>query len=103
MQEYPIKRGLSKDLDARIVSELKNSFGVEPEKTPNGYRIRTGALLRLDVMAGADGKSVVIDTESDINASDKVILDTNKKYRKYLDAVTGFSTKERVKRAKSVE
>jgi hypothetical protein len=103
MQEYPIKRGLTKDLDARIATELKNSFGIEPEKTPKGYRIRTGALIRLDVMIGTGGKSVVIDTESDINSSDVVILDTNKRYRKYLDAVTGFSTKERVKRSKSVE
>ena len=103
MQEYPIKRGLTKDLDARIVTELKNCFGVEPEKTSHGYRIRTGALLRLDVKVGTDGKSVVIDTESDINSSDAVILDTNKRYRRYLDAITGFSTKERVKRSKSVE
>lgn len=103
MQEYPIKRGLTKDLDARIVMELRNSFGVEPEKTPQGYRIRTGALIRLDVKIGPDGKSVIIDTESDINAGDDVILDTNKRYRRYLDAITGFSTKERVKRAKSVE
>ena len=103
MQEYPIKRGLTKDLDARIVTELRNGFGVEPEKTLKGYRIRAGALIRLDVMISPDGKSVVIDTESDINASDAVILDTNKRYRRYLDAVTGFSTKERVKRAKSVE
>jgi hypothetical protein len=103
MQEYPVKRGLTKDLDTRIVTELKNSFGAEPEKTQNGYRIRTGALIRLDVRIGTDGKSVVIDTESDLNASDAVILDTNKRYRKYLDAVTGFSTKERVKRSKSVE
>jgi hypothetical protein len=44
---------------------------------------------------------VIIDTESDLTASDDVILDTNKKFRKYLDAITGFSTKERVKRAKS--
>ena len=93
MQEYPIKRGLIKDLDERIVIELKNCFGVEPEKIPNGYRIRTGALLRLDVRMGKAGKSVIIDTESDLNASDGVILDTNKRYRKYLDAVTGFSTK----------
>ncbi|HET6580823.1 MAG TPA: DUF5611 family protein [Methanoregula sp.] len=103
MQEYPIKRGLTKDLEARIISELRNCFGVEAEKTPQGYRIRAGALLRLDVRVGTGGKSVVIDTESDIHASDAVILDTNKKFRKYLDVVTGFSTKERVKRSKSVE
>jgi hypothetical protein len=102
MQEYPIKRGLTKDLELRIVSELRNCFGVEPEKTPQGYRIRAGALLRLDVRLGTGGKSVVIDTESDIHASDEVILDTNKKFRKYLDVVTGFSTKERGKRSKSI-
>ncbi len=102
MQEYPIKRGLTKDLEARIISELRNCFGVEPEKTQQGYRIRSGALLRLDVRIGTAGKSVVIDTESDIHASDAVILDTNKKFRMYLDVITGFSTKERVKRSKSI-
>lgn len=103
MQEYPIKRGLTKDLDSRIVTELKNCFGVEPDKTPVGYRIKAGALRRLDVRVGTGGKSVIIDTESDINAGDAIILDTNKRFRKYLDVITGFSTKERVKRSKSVE
>ena len=101
MQEYPIKRGLTKDLEARAVAELKNCFGAEPEKTAKGYRIKAGALKRLDVMIGAGSKSVIIDTESDITAPDDVIIDTNKRFRKFLDAVTGFSTKERVKRAKS--
>ncbi len=101
MQEYPIKRGLTKDLETRIVAELKTCFGADPEKTATGYRIKSGALKRLDVSIGSDSKSVIIDTESDLSASDEVILDTNKKFRKYLDAITGFSTKERVKRAKS--
>lgn len=103
MQEYPIKRGLTKDLEARAVAELKTCFGAEPEKTPGGYRIRSGALKRLDVAIGPGSKSVIIDTESDLTTPDDVIIDTNKRFRKYLDAVTGFSTKERVKRAKSVE
>jgi hypothetical protein len=102
MQEYPIKRGLTKDLEIRIVVELKNCFGVDPEKTLKGYRIKSGALKRLDVSVGTGEKSVIIDTESDISASDEVILDTNRRFRKYLDAITGFSTKERVKRVKSV-
>jgi len=102
MQEYSIKRGLTKDVDARIVAELKNCFGVDPENTAKGYRIKSGALKRLDVYVGPGEKSVIIDTESDINATDEVILDTNKRFRKYLDAITGFSTKERVKRVKSV-
>jgi len=102
MQEYPIKRGMTKDIDARIVAELKNCFGVDPEKTAKGYRITSGALRRLDVSVGTGEKSVIIDTESDMSARDEVILDTNKRFRKFLDAITGFSTKERVKRVKSV-
>jgi hypothetical protein len=102
MQEYPIKRGLTKDLEERAVAELKNCFGVEPKKTDKGYRIAFGALKRLDVNCGAGGKTVTIDTESDLSATDVVIIDTNKRFRKFLDAVTGFNTKERVKRAKSV-
>jgi hypothetical protein len=101
MQEYPIKRGLTKDLEARVVAELKN-FGAEPQKTEKGYRVKAGALKRLDVTIGAGSKSVIIDTESDLTAPDDVIIDTNKRFRKFLDAVTGFSTKERVKRVKSV-
>jgi hypothetical protein len=101
MQEYPVKRGLTKDLETRMATELKNCFGAEPEKTAKGYRIRFGALKRLDVTAGAGSKSVIIDTESDVSAGDDVIIDTNKRFRRYLDVVTGFSTKERVKRAKS--
>jgi len=102
MQEYAIKRGLTKGLDTRIVAELKNCFGVDPEKIGKGYRIKSGALKRLDVTVGAGGKSIIIDTESDLTASDEIIIDTNKRFRKYLDVITGFSTKERVKRAKSV-
>jgi hypothetical protein len=102
MQEYPIKRGLTKDLESRIVTELRTGFGVDAEKTAKGYRISAGALKRLDVSITPDGKSVIIDTESDITASDEAILDTNRRFRRFLDAVTGFSTKERVKRSKSV-
>lgn len=101
MQEYPIKRGLTKDLEARVVAELKICFGTEPEKADKGYRIRYGALKRLDVAIGPGSKSVIIDTESDTGASDDIIIDTNRRFRTYLDAVTGFNTKERVKRAKS--
>jgi len=101
MQEYPVKRGLTKDLTTRIGAELRNCFGVEPVQSGTLFRISFGALKRLDVKAGAGGKTVIIDTESDMNVADDVIMDTNRRFRRYLDAVTGFSTKERVKRAKS--
>jgi hypothetical protein len=103
MQEYPIKRGMTKDLADRIPLELKTGFGIAPTMVGKTYRIAFGAIKRLDVTISTDGKSVIIDTESDITAKDEVILDSNKRFRKFLDAVTGFSTKERVKRAKTPE
>lgn len=101
MQEYPIKRGLTKDLEDRIPAELKNCFGVEPVKDGLTFRIKFGALILLEATATDKGKSVIVNTQSDVSATDEVIIDTNKRFRKFLDAVTGFSTKERVKRAKT--
>ncbi|MEN6611656.1 MAG: DUF5611 family protein [Methanoregulaceae archaeon] len=104
MQEYPIKRGLTKDLKSKMLDDLKTCFGVEPVDAGNGhFRITFGALKYLDISIGTGGKSIIIDTESNRDVSDEVILDTNKRFRTFLDRVTGFSTKERVKRAKSVE
>ncbi|MDD1706133.1 MAG: DUF5611 family protein [Methanoregulaceae archaeon] len=103
MQEYPVKRGFTKDLNTKIVEGLKECFGTEVKKQGDHYQISYGALRLLDVTTGDGGKSLIVRTESDKDASDEVILDTNRRFRKYLDLVTGFSTKERVKKAKSVE
>ena len=103
MQQYPVKRGFSKDLEADIVKSLNVCFGVEPKHDQGHYTIRYGALKLLDVSVGSDGKSVIVNTESDTSVSDEEILDTNRRFRRYLDLVTGFSTKERVKKSKTVE
>ena len=68
MQEYPIKRGLTRDLEERVAAELKNGFGIEPEKTGNSYVIRYGALKKLEVICGPGGKTLVVNTESDMRA-----------------------------------
>ena len=86
-----------------MVRELRECFGVEPSEVDGHYQIRYGALAVLDVRIGEDGKSLVVTTESNLDAGDEVILDTNRRFRQYLDRVTGFSTKERVKRSKSLD
>jgi hypothetical protein len=73
------------------------------KKQGDRYQISYGALRLLEVTTGSGGKTLIVRTESDKDASDEVILDTNRRFRKYLDKVTGYSTKERVKKAKSVE
>lgn len=102
MQEYPIKRGFTKDLDTTIIEGLKECFETEAQKIGDHYQISYGALTLLDITIGRGGKTVIVTTESDKDATDEVILDTNRRFRRYLDRVTGFTTKERVKKAKNV-
>ncbi|KQC04659.1 MAG: hypothetical protein APR55_06295 [Methanolinea sp. SDB] len=103
MQEYPVKRGYTKNLKENIMEKLKEHFGTEISCEGEHCRISFGALKILDVSPGTGGKTLVIDTESDISVSDEAILDTNRRFRRFLDDVTGYSTKERVKKAKTVE
>lgn len=103
MQEYPVKRGYTKNLQETIGIKLKECFEVVPARDAGHFRITYGALKMLDVSCGKEGKTLLVNTVSDTGATDEVILDTNRRFRRYLDEVTGYSTKERVKKSKSVE
>lgn len=103
MQEYQIKRGFKKGLDERMVASLSEFFGVEPEEQDGRYTISYGALKMLAVSLGPKGSTVIVDTESDLAADDETILDTNRRFRKYLDAVTGYNSKERAKKLQKAD
>jgi hypothetical protein len=49
---------------------------------------------------GILNKKFCVETESRKGAADDVIMDTNKRYRVFLEEATGFSAKERLKKAK---
>lgn len=107
MQQYEVKRGNTKDLPERIESGFVDIFGRTPELLDGHYTISYGSMSRLEVWAGEGNKTLIVDTETDKKVlalpdaeADAIILDTNKKFRQYLDFVTCFTTKERVKRAK---
>lgn len=103
MQEYPIKRGYTKDFEKKMVEGLEKYFNCEPQESEGHYRIQFGALKRLEVSAGKNGKTMVVDTESDRTIeNDEVILDTNRRFRQYLQYVTGYSAKERAKKMKDM-
>lgn len=103
MQEYPVKRGFVKDLNTTMVEGLKQCFGTDVQQKGDHYQIRYGALTLLDITIGRGGKTVIVTTESDKDATDEVILDTNRRFRRFLEMVTGYTTKERLKKAKSIE
>ena len=103
MQEYPVKRGFVKDLKNTMEQEIRSIFDIEPVWEGDHLVTHYGAIALLDITVGKDGKSIIISTKSDLNVPDEVILETNKRFRRYLDRVTGYTTKERVKKAKTVE
>ena len=43
---------------------------------------------------------MIVDSESNKEAKDDIIMDTNKRYRVFLEEVTGYTAKERLKKAK---
>ncbi|MDO5845193.1 MAG: DUF5611 family protein [Methanocorpusculum sp.] len=107
MQEYEVKRGNTSDLEDRIKSGFTDIFGLNPESNGGHYSASYGSMKKIEVWAGEKNKTVFVDTVTDSEVlslpdseADKIILDTNKKFRQYLDLITCFTTKERVKRAK---
>ncbi|WP_214019663.1 DUF5611 family protein [Methanoculleus sp.] len=103
MQEYQIKRGYTKQLAESMIQGLRDQFGAEPTASEDGhYAIAYGALLRLEVWSGSGDKTLFVDTEADKSAADETILDTNRRFRNYLQQVTGYTAKERAKKAQQV-
>ncbi|MDD1660461.1 MAG: DUF5611 family protein [Methanomicrobiales archaeon] len=95
-----MKRGHTKDLRATVTGAFRECFGVEPQPEAEKAVITFGALARLEVWPGSGGKTVVVNTVSRKDASEAEILDTNRRFRTFLEKVTDFTAKERVKRAK---
>ena len=99
MQEYQIKRGYTKQLAESMIQGLRDQFGIEPRAAEDGhYTISYGALLRLEVWLGAGGKTLIVDTEAKKDVDDEAIIDTNRRFRTYLQQVTGYTAKERAKK-----
>jgi hypothetical protein len=104
MQEYPIKKTHLKIFPEVISVKLKELFEIEPIESDGWYMISFGALESMKVRIGESKKTLIVETVSRTDIEDEmVILDTNRRFRKYLDEITGYTTKERVKKAKKTE
>ncbi|WNY27342.1 DUF5611 family protein [Methanolapillus ohkumae] len=98
MQEYKLKRGFTPDLD-RMRGLLTECFGTEIQEKDKKLTTSYGVLKEITVWI--DNKKLCVETHADnAGASDDSILDTNKRFRTFLDKSTGYSSKDRVKNAK---
>jgi hypothetical protein len=68
-------------------------------KEDNGKLTLTyGAFSRLTLYI--ENKKLIVDSESNKAVKDNEILNTNKRYRDFLEEATGYTAKERLKMAK---
>ncbi|MFA4935319.1 MAG: DUF5611 family protein [Candidatus Methanoperedens sp.] len=97
IQEYSFKRGFSPDA-GRIRAELEKNFPAPIKEESGKCTINYGAFKQLTVWV--NNKMLCVETESSKDVKDDIFLDTNKRYRVFLEEATGFTAKERLKKAK---
>jgi hypothetical protein len=101
LKEFDIKRGHFKNIEGEKLKELLSStfnegkIEVDNEKLLAYY----GALQPLT--AWIKGKDVLcVETNMKADVDDELINKTIRLYNQFLEAATGFNSKERVKRSK---
>ena len=95
--EYSFKRGFKPDIE-RIRSVVAEEFPCEVNEADGKLQLSYGALKSICVWI--DGKKLNVTTESDSSAADQVVLDTNKRFRNFLEKATGYTAKQRLQMTK---
>ncbi len=62
----------------------------------NEYTLSYGAIKAMTVTVG---DQLFIDTESRSDVSNEVMVDTNRRFREFLEKATGYTAKQRAKKA----
>jgi len=95
--EYSFKRGFKPELE-RIKAVLEEEFPTEIREEGGRLLLSYGALKSIEVWV--EGKKLSVTTESNDEAGDEIILDTNKRFRNFLERATGYTAKQRLQQAK---
>ena len=95
--DYPFKRGFKPDLE-RIEKVLVEEFPVEIKHDGEKLILSYGALNSIAVWV--ENKRMFVTTESASGIADDVVMDTNKRFRDFLEGATGYTAKQRLQMAK---
>jgi len=95
--DYSFKRGFKPDM-GRIRSVLAEEFPAEMKEENGVIAFSYGAMKSIRVKI--EGKKLNVTTESDASAPDQMVLDTNKRFRNFLEKATGYTAKQRMQMAK---
>lgn len=92
-----MKRGFSPDLE-RIRGILETEFAPNVRQDGAKLLLSYGALKSIEVWI--EGKKLAIVTESAPGVGDDLALETNKRFRNFLEKATGYTAKQRLQMAK---
>ena len=95
--EYPFKKGFKPDI-TRIQKVIEEEFPDRIEEENGRLLFSYGALKKGEVWI--ENKHLFVLTESSPNAGDEMVLDTNKRFRNFLEKATGYTVHQRMKMAK---
>lgn len=98
ISEYNFKRGYKPE-NERISGIIEEVFEAKPADNNGKLTIQYGAIK--EMTAWVQDKKLFVETKSDTSVKDEaLILDTNKRFRDFLEEATGYTAKERLKMAK---
>jgi hypothetical protein len=97
IQEYDFKRGFKKDSLKRVRDALKSCFetGIT-EQGGSTFVLSYGSLRTMTVKVG---EKLFVDSEADLNVTEDIMVDTNRRFREFLWLATGYTAKQRAKKA----
>lgn len=97
MREYELRRGVARTLEGdglqAIARDTFSDVGVEESKITVSF----GAIEKM--VCWTDGKKLYVDTVMKAGVPDHVATETIKAYNAFLEKATGYSAKERSKKA----
>lgn len=99
MREYELKRGTEKILEGDGLRGIAAENFPNPRADGNKVSVSFGAIERLD--AWTDGKKLFVDIFMKTGVPDAVATETIKAYNAFLEKATGYTAKERGKRAQA--
>jgi hypothetical protein len=97
MQEYEIRKGFQENLQpGKLKSLMQETFGNVLEK--DGRFVSSFGALK-ELSAWPSEKRIAVETKTDPSVGDDVAQNTIRAYNTFLEKATGYTAKERGKRA----
>lgn len=97
MREYDLRRGIAKTLEGDGLRTIAREAFPNVNAEGNKILVSFGAIERMT--AWTDGKKLFVDTVMKGGVPDHVATETIKAFNSFLEKATGYSAKERSKKA----